>query len=1110
MNEINQDNDFLDGSMDIPSNKTKKQNSSDMLSEEIFSLFSKNNSSMMPSEELELIRTELIELTEDLYKKNNSNKPILIVSDWTYLDFKEKAFLKIYWEKLYKKYVQVVRIKYNDWEINMEELDRYFINNIHSNSLVILWWSVSDIIELNPSIKNSYFFRFLDDVIYNRWNLSNNNFLLWICYWHQLISHISWNDVYNCWSEFMVKDCYVSREVPDFYSWIYRWLTNSWKNSNFSAMFTRSWKVWTNKDSSFLSLLEDQDSFWNKAETFLSIQFHPEVPMEGLSDIKYIKKELINLWVPNSIFAFPTSEKNLSKSIDWHFFIPALHSILWKIYSRFNRTNNSYVSTNMDLINTNKIRSIRLAWEFIEDNTDGLSFPEREEYFNFLYDNGLLSLNSCFDRKVDRWTREISKHLWFKSITSFILHLNSLFRETSSLDWEGVFVVRDLWAWDWTFLEEAYKETYWKNILLSWVWDRIYIDLYKWIKASKYNWEIPDDVIKLFVKKFIQSKEELEHQTWVKNLKSNLWKIISWVYISPWDVIFDDSMFWIDTNMYSFTDWFSLSDESIAFIKSEDWKMKISELKDSLKKDFLWFVKWYFERIFVSDFLSYFDNFREVKFKYSSELLKTHFNMSVRWTSHLSNEDYYRFIYQIATQWLVEWWIFVDDWILRSYTFQKRIFELYEIQQKLWGSINIKVIFSKKNELKSVILLKEPSFDIWIDWFLEDWSYLKDISEVFEDPYYKIDCYITNFFSDYICSLFWSLYQDKFQYFTMYLKFLVNNIIVLLKSWDFEKIKENITRMIDYIWNRYLENIKNNKSLRQLNYLKNWYDLDHDFKLKIDWIVEGLSYVSFDTLPLNKEYINTRWLISSELLYVIDDFDESNLFVEGLWNYNHNIYSDIFEDILKKQRWVKTLTQNDINVFTPLINFLNHIDEISETWILEEFNSIFPYITPLLENKEAVFSVLWVDVSLDMQNLPLLNVNNEKLFWKNIKILIVDDSSSTKKVMDIIFTRDLWCPTDNITMLSNSKEWLTSMNKHDFDLVIVSDDVDINWNLALTNYMLENWLPLIYLWSIDSNIKIVDDSLQRVVVRPFKKDTLIHSIKTFEALVKNIISKISE
>lgn len=95
------------------------------------------------------------------------------------------------------------------------------------------------------------------------------------------------------------------------------------------------------------------------------------------------------------------------------------------------------------------------------------------------------------------------------------------------------------------------KNFYKENLVISGVGNVVYTDLYKGLKYSKFYGEIPDDILKLFVKKFIQQKVALEKKTDM-HIDELIPFLIDNIDISSQDVIFEDSMFSDETKMYSY------------------------------------------------------------------------------------------------------------------------------------------------------------------------------------------------------------------------------------------------------------------------------------------------------------------------------------------------------------------------------------------------------------------------------------------------------------------------------------------------------------------------------------------------------------------------------
>ncbi|MBS8121940.1 glutamine amidotransferase-related protein [Candidatus Vampirococcus lugosii] len=1040
-------------------------------------LINEKNSNLLSKEKLENIRQNLLQTTEKLYEQNNSNKPILIVSDGTYLSIKEKVLKEIYGEKLYQKYTQVVNIKYNDGGLDIEDLDNYLKSNIHSNSLILLGGSISDIVDINPFISNSFFFSFLKDIIENTGDISKNNFLLGICYGHQLISHISGNEMEKCGSDFSIKTCQFEKEIPEFYKKCFVGLNNENQNNGFNSVFTRSWKVGKNYNDDFVPLIADQNGFGNKSETFLSIQFHPEVPIKDIDNINKLKNELSKLGVDIDSLSF--DEQKLSESIDKHFFIPVFDNIISKILTRFNKEKSEYSEMNLNLINVNKLRSTRLVGDFLSESYLDFNFPKREDYFNYLYNNGLLYLNSNFDRKVDRGVKEVSNTLGLKSTSKIISELQKYKKE---IDKNAVFTVRDMGAGDGTFLEESYKDLSGKDILFSGVGDKIYIDLYKGIKNSKYSWQIPDDILKIFVKKFIQIKNDIEKQSGKKEIKEILPKILSSINISKGDVVLDDSMFAESTSMFDYVGGNSLSEESLKFLESSDGKNKINNLKNDIQLNFLGFVKGYFERIFVSDFNSYFDNLEEIRFKYSSDLKKCDLNLSVRGTSHLNNKDYYNLMYDLIDKGLNDGGIIIDDGIIRSYTYENRFLEFLKLQDIFSDTIKIFIISDLKDDIKSVIIQKKPFNDeLDLSNHVMEGFFVESI-ETFDNNDIIVNSYVRNLVHNYIYSL--SFGKDIYKKIDNKLSLNINHIINLINNDNYEEIYFKIDEIIDDLGKEYLENICRNSSIKNFKSLK----------LRLE-----------NTIRFKKEISS---IVSKILKQDNNDYDYLILYESEKHKNNIELHLNIFDELIKEQEEKSNVNKINIKPFQTLLNFFDSMNEVSDPKVLEELSSLSPYILPLLESKDLLLETLGLDKFLDKKfesEKDDLDKSLENIFWKNVKILVIDNIPSMKKLLDVVFVSDLGVNRDNITMLSSCEDGLLSLSKCDFDVVIVQKDLDINSNFSILNYINSIGTNLLYIGGDDKNIDVGNNLSYKELVHPFTKKELQESIASFDGLVDKTI-----
>ena len=70
-----------------------------------------------------------------------------------------------------------------------------------------------------------------------------------------------------------------------------------------------------------------------------------------------------------------------------------------------------------------------------------------------------------------------------------------------------------------------------------------------------------------------------------------------------------------------------------------------------------------------------------------------------------------------------------------------------------------------------------------------------------------------------------------------------------------------------------------------------------------------------------------------------------------------------------------------------------------------------------------------------MSQSDIVEVNEE--FWTNVKVLIVEDSTTLKYLFDR-FVMTLWCKRENIQAVSNWREATSLCAKMDFDLIFMN------------------------------------------------------------------------
>ncbi len=913
------------------------------------------------------IETLTIELKQNLILLRQLKwwtSPIKIITDWTFEELFHETFTDIFWEDFnYRKYIDFIDINYKEqWEEDKSKkrYNSYIRNKVDNNSIIILWGSFDDTFEITDDIKSSDFYKsitwFLDES--KRWY--DNIWLIWICFWHQLILNILWHQVQKYKEEqFWRYDIELIQTDNAFYNSIYSWVSNIWNNQTFTAGFTR--KYWVELAETWkkvIALCDNNNSFGNSEENIFTMQFHPEI---DISTSNWNKKITKILW-DNLESCFDSDSNPVEINLRKHIYIPLLLSFSKKIsYILKNKNRTDFNKYNRDIININQIQS----WVVLYDNTSLL--PNREKYLELLFDNHKLKLNDNFDWKVSRWLEDYSSELWFKNLWDFI---------TIVKDKIGVqyLVLADIWAWDWTFLKEVQQLK--KDILSFWVWDNIYIDLFTWILQSKVWRHIPENIIKIFVLKFINKYKSLK-STDEKNFCDIINLVTNDIQITQNDMFSNDTMFSKSTKMYKEIDYNKLTEEDIAFLNSPYWQRQLDELKTELSLNFTYFISWFFERIFLSDFNSFYTTLKQQteNFCNSDFIANIDFQVSVRWTSHLDNEKYYDFLFNfIKHSWTQA--IFIDDGIYSSYSKELRLEEIEKLTE-VFKEIKIYLLINTKTEsIKSLIIDKNLNLDQEI---LEEQinnNYrliqIKDIN-----PNIIKTNKVKRYFSKYITELFAEINKQHSTFTWFNHNFIFNHENILNSS--------NLRKVFLEIWNNYLKILNQNSSLATVKSLLHYIQTTSKQKVLLSDLIKSLEVNNiieidphYELLEMeNDELLNSILLKVNNLIY----HDPHMIFEKTVSNIAKNIVDNNLREVYKKY---KIVVIDDYDLFTTLIT-----KNLVNIWVTK--NNISTYNCPI----EALnnFKEKNEDIDLIITDLEMPDMNGielaEKIREVNSKIPIV-------------------------------------------------------------------------------------------------------------------------
>jgi len=783
-----------------------------------------NNDNILNIDELSFKKTKLIENLKLINEILNWKKPIVVIADSCFtnklLINQLKTILGIYFEFL----VEIVNIDYEDSSKN-EHISDYLYNN----SIVILGGSYSDTYTISDDFYKWDLFNFIKKVSSDNVSVDTNNKIIGVCFWQQYINNIMWIErihtekiattikgVAQFWfMPFQAEENLTG--MPYIYKDLYNSLTNYWKNKQITSVLTRTWHVdfnllnsFTINSSSYVKIFNDimtwSPIIWGtKNWNILWTQAHFEIDLIGdtwllwyelekilpllkewywedvskiLDNIHYNHHIKHSLWEIFYISSLYTLSESLLKKYEYH----SDKNMIWP---RLYKTKETELIKN---VNTKIQQIITLANHNIwyEQNVDSI------DNLRLLDEGNKLRLLTMLDWKVDRWMEDISKSTGFRNLSDFIdihkKYINWLPRNYQ-LEWQSYYIHRDLWAWNWNFVREIDKKD---EVYSYWVWDFAYFDLYSWLR--KLNLDIPDEVLKILVQEILQNIEIDQTKTYKEMVTIALDKVnFSTTKIS------DSSMFSDITHMYD-DQYHNISTEMLLYISQN--KEKLHEIKENIKNNFYQLIDWYFNKVLISDFNSLY---------IKDEIIKTvDFQTAIRSTSHVDGIQLSKILYDYIMYSAKHWSIFIDDWVVRSYSKVPRITEYLYIQN-LFPNIKIYFVYDlKKQHINSAVILKEPFVDkSIIEWQLLENNILLDIQDVANNTFFKLE----KFYRDLITSTFktYSVFSDIDQDINQFLKYVIKNIKTLKK----DDIKNFILRWINSLIFKVNKNIINEKERYQ-------------------------------------------------------------------------------------------------------------------------------------------------------------------------------------------------------------------------------------------------------------------------------------------------------
>lgn len=765
-----------------------------------------DNSWVLSESEIEEIyKEELIFNLETNLVNNDNNKPIVIISDncFTNNDFIEllKNFL---WIKLFNRYCEHIFVDWKDGTFNSKQLE----DNIYNNSFIVVWWSFTDVNKIDPSIMSSKWINKLKDIIHS-WEDHDlyNNFFMWICFGHQFWSLLKWHSVKPGVEHFSnIKYELNLNKCGQYYSNHLAWISNFWSNKSYTSSATNKQYVYLDPKKNNVEILATDSDWeiailWAKNWKYLSIQHHAELRATNDKEILYIKENLENNWVSNN---YDLEKDTMSWNIGLSLYIPILTTRLSKINKTFIWNHlvipDNKIAWDYSLLDFNKLISNWLSIDrykkilkksisntlidAIKEDIDAIDssnssnfekitmkksliisdkiskiiskwwdlFSARKDLQELLFRTWFWEINSDLEWSVSRDRFSASNILWFSDFAWFIISYNEFLKNNKYLWDDEIFIVRELWPWDATLLNElssvtnSYSGTV-DQILYYWMWDKVYFTSIYNLLIQKFS-KVPKDILQVFVYnlfivfKWVINDCKENKMICDKKLETIVKKSIDYTEIYYYNKVHHTTMFWIDVKNPLFNKKVSLSKESIDLISSEEWMNIIKEIKDFIKKDPHNLIQWDFEKLLLSRF----EDMEKTLSKIDPKIQKAHIQLSLRATSHLNSDEYKKTLTKSIENFLNNWWLIIDDWVHESFTFIVRLRELKEIKDLFWNRIDIKILYDTNTNYNSCVCIHLKwlwfSSKINYDEYLRNWIKIIDIDEMSKVTFFKVERYI--------------------------------------------------------------------------------------------------------------------------------------------------------------------------------------------------------------------------------------------------------------------------------------------------------------------------------------------------------------------------------
>lgn len=782
-------------------------------------------------------KKSLLEILDKLSEILWNKKPIIFLSDWCFTNDLFIRELKEILEDNYEKYTEIVEISYKD-----DSKNGHILDYLYEHSILILWWSFTNLEDVPQELYDSK----LVDFIKNVHNNKINSKLIWICWWHQFISHIIWLDeifsekiitTYTWEAQFWVMPSELTtniNNIPYTYRGALNTITNNWQNTTVSSVLTRTWHIdldflqsYRLGSQSLIPLLVDpftksSRACWSRNSQYFWVQDHHEINPVKDTHILYenisksLKWLISTYWHKVEQILLNIEKQSKFENELWKPFYTSIllsftNSIVAK--NKYNKSHTSKSSNNNQCPNWEKVTEEELKLVISKENfwLKLKSIPEKE-LLQKLDKEGLLKLVSYLDWSISRWKIESSNILWFNLI-QLIRNHKSFLKNNGINTWTYVF--RDLWAGKWKLIDDIETEMITTNesdsekkldMIVYWVSDYAYFNIYEWLISLKEFEDIPRNILKIFVEELINYYKKLE-----------IWNEKEKIIQSLNHVVLDTKSFKLCT-MFSDSTTYRFNNQEEKLTKKDDEfinynKDRIDDLKTYIKSNFYDLIKWTYNKMIFSDFNSLYIKNKIIKW--------IDFQTAIRSTCHIDSNNIQAIAKEYVNYFSKPWSIFVDNWVIRSDSGVPRVKEFIDLET---NNSYIKVIFvydTKTSYITSAIINKSPYLsEEKIESCLQDGYILLTTDEISKWCFLKIE----RFFRELMIFTFKNLQfsHDKNKEIVEFLKKLslnMNNktpkeikeiiieqinILIHLVNTEYNK---NYTKMDWKIFNKYLENV---------------------------------------------------------------------------------------------------------------------------------------------------------------------------------------------------------------------------------------------------------------------------------------------------------------